>query len=318
MPPTLVILNPHAGSRRASRLWASVEPILRAGLGDLELVVTEQPQDVDGVVERALTGGLERVISIGGDGTNHSLVNALAAYHDRHPGAALPAFGMLPAGTGRDWARGAGIPLDPRRAARWLATAQPRPTDVGLLLCDGQPRHFLNIASAGLSGEVDRRVNLVPSRRPWTFLVATVATIIAYQPVRMRVLADGQLWHDGSAYVVVVANGTTFGHGMTIAPNADMTDGLFDVVLIETMPRVKALAALRKVYDGSHLSVSGVHHRRATTVEIVSDGPPLDLDLDGEHAAGSHLVFSVRPGFLPALLSPGGARSAKPPAPHSG
>ncbi len=305
MPPTLVILNPHAGSGRASRLWAAVEPSLRAGLGDLELVVTQGQQDVDSAVERALAGGLERVISIGGDGTNNSLVNALAAYYDRNPGTALPVFGTLPVGTGRDWARSAGIPFDLQTAARWLATAQPRPTDVGLLLCDGQPRHFLNIASAGLSGEVDRRVNLVRSRRPWTFLVATVATIIAYQPVHMRVLADGELWHDGSAYTAVVANGTTFGHGMAIAPNADMADGLFDLVLVEAMPRVKALAALRKVYDGSHLSVSGVRHRRAATVEIVSAGPPLDLDLDGEHAVGSHLVFNVRPGFLRVLLPPG-------------
>lgn len=310
-PPTLVILNPHAGSRRASRLWASVEPVLRAGLGDLELVITQQPQEVDEVVERALAGGLERVISIGGDGTNHSLVNALAAYLDRHPGAALPAFGMLPAGTGRDWARSAGIPFNPQQAAHWLTTAQPRPTDIGLLLCDGQPRHFLNIASVGLSGEVDRRVNLVRSRRPWTFLVATVATLIAYQPVHMRVRVDGQPWYEGNTYVVVVANGTTFGHGMAIAPNADIADGLFDVVLIEAMPRAKALAALHKVYDGSHLSVSGVHYRRAAVVEVASNGPPLDLDLDGEHATGHQLIFSVRPRFLPVLLSP----SAKPPAP---
>lgn len=313
MPPTLVILNPHAGSGRAGRLWAAVEPTLRSGLGDLELVITQQPHDVDETLERAIAGGLERVIAIGGDGTNNSLVNALAAFHDRHPDTSLPVFGTLPVGTGRDWARSAGIPFDLQTAARWIATAQPSPTDIGLLLCDGQPRYFLNIASAGLSGEVDRRVNSVRSRRPWTFLVATIATIISYQPAPMRVSLDGQLWREGSTYVVAVANGTTFGHGMAFAPDASMNDGLFDVVLVEAMSRVKALAALRKVYDGSHLSVAGVHHRRAASVEIAGSSP-IDLDLDGEHAAGQHLVFSMRPGFLRVLLPARDELSPAPPA----
>ena len=309
MPPTLVILNPHADSGRTGRLWPGLKPVLRDALGDLELAVTQQPQDVDTALERAQQGGLERVVAVGGDGTNNSVVNALVALHQRHPAAPLPAFGTLPVGTGRDWARSAGIPFDLSAAVHMLASAQPQPLDVGLLLCDGRPCHFLNIASAGLSGEVDRRVNSTRLRRPWTFLLATVATIASYRPVPLRISLDGQPWHDGSAYVVAVANGTTFGRGMAVAPQASMADGLFDVVLVEAMSRAKALYTLSKVYSGEHLSVSGVQHRRAARVEIVGGGP-LDLDLDGEYTTGQRLEFSVLPGFLRALLPP----AAVPPA----
>lgn len=314
MPSTLVILNPHADSGRAGRSWSALDAAQRSALGDIELAITQQSQDVDAALERAASGGLERVIAIGGDGTNNSVINALVAFHQRHPETPLPVFGTLPVGTGRDWARSAGIPFDLPAAVRWLATAQPQPLDIGLLLRDGQPHHFLNIASAGLSGEVDRRVNRARLRRPWTFLLATVATLINYRPVPLRISLDGQPWRDGSTYVVAVANGTTFGHGMAVAPQASMADGLFDVVLVEAMSRAKALYTLSKVYSGGHLSVTGVHHRRAARVEIVGSGGPLDLDLDGEYAVGQRLEFSVQPGFLRALLPPAPAPTAAPPA----
>ena len=304
MPTTLVILNPHAGSGRAGSLWSAVEPVLRDGLGDLTLAITKRPEDVLTALEQVWETGLERVISVGGDGTNNSLVNALASIHDRKPDQPLPIFGTLPIGTGRDWARSVGVPFDIHAAARWIITAEPRPVDVGMLDCDGQRRCFLNIASAGLSGEVDRRVNSVASRRPWTFLVATVATIFSYQPITMRIVTDGETWYDGSTYVLAVANGTTFGHGMTIAPEASMTDGLFDVVLAEAMQRTRALNTLMKVYSGEHLAAPGVHHRRARQVEITGSAGPLDLDIDGEYTTGHRLRFSMRPGFLRVLLPP--------------
>jgi diacylglycerol kinase (ATP) len=314
MPHTLVILNPHADSGRAGRLWPRLEPALRGGLGDLELAVTQRPEDVDSCLERAVSDGLARVIAIGGDGTNNSVINALAALRARHPDGPHPAFGTLPVGTGRDWARSVGIPFDLDAAVRWLAAAQPQPLDIGLLHADGQPRRFLNIASTGLSGEVDRRVNLAHVRRPWTFLLATVATIASYRPLPMRISLDGQLWHDDRAYVLAVANGTTFGHGMAVAPAASMTDGLFDVVLVEAMSRAKALYTLSQVYSGSHLKVSGVQHGRAARVDI-SSSSPLDLDVDGEHARGHHLVFSVEPGALRVLL-PAGHTFTMPSAPR--
>ncbi len=298
MSKTLIILNPHAGSGRAGRVWKKIEPILWTLLGELVIAVTEHPEDVAQHLDKAYASGLTRVISIGGDGTNHALVNALATLNEQHPNGPPMVYGNLPIGSGSDWARSRGVPFDIEAAARWIASAQPTPTDIGLVTYNGRREHFLNIASAGLSGEVDRRVNAMPARRPWTFLQATVETIISYRPQPTRISVDGEDWYEGDSYLVAVANGSTFGHGMKIAPDAKSNDGLFDVVLVKGASRATVLAALWRVYNGSHLTHPCVRFRQGKEVEISSPTGTIGLDLDGEHASGQHLTFAMRPGLL--------------------
>jgi diacylglycerol kinase (ATP) len=301
MPQTLIILNPHAGSGRAGRLWTELEPLLWQTLGELVVAITQRTEEVALHLDQAYASGLTRVVSIGGDGTNHALVNALADLNARNPDGPPMVYGNLPIGSGRDWARFKGIPFDIHKAAHWIADAKPQPTDIGLLTFDGKREHFLNIASAGLSGEVDQRVNRVQTRRPWTFLQATIASILQHEPQPMQVTLDDKPWYDGAAYLVAVANGTTFGHGMKIAPNAQTDDGLFDVVLVEGVSRPVILSALYRVYNGSHLTHPAVRFGKAKEVHIQGERGAVALDLDGEHASGRDLSFKVRPGLLHLL-----------------
>ena len=301
MAKTLIILNPHAAGGKAGQVWRKLEPLLWKNLGELVIAVTQRPEEVAQHLDKAREIGLTRVISIGGDGTNHVLVNAIMALNDQYPDAPPMTYGNVPVGTGRDWARGTGVTFSPKVAAQWIARAQPRPTDIGHLTYDDQARHFLNIASAGLSGEVGRRVNAQANRYPWTFLQATVGTLLAHRPQKMRVELDGRAWYEGSAYLVAVANGTTFGHGMKIAPTAQVNDGLFDVVLVEGMPRYEILRALHKVYSATHLVHPGVHFQRAKEVTITGLKTRVGLEMDGENASGEQLTYSIRPGVLQLL-----------------
>jgi YegS/Rv2252/BmrU family lipid kinase len=302
MTRTLIILNPHAAGGLAGQLWQEIEPILWETLGELLIAVTQKPDEVAQHLDKAYSMGLTRVISIGGDGTNHALINALAAANERHPNGEPIVYGNLPIGTGRDWARGLGVPFGSiRAAADWIANAQPQPTDVGLLTFDDQREYFLNIASAGLGGEVSRRVERVRARRPWTFARATLTTIATHRPQPMQVTLDGRDWYEGDAYVVAVANGTTFGHGMKIAPNAQVRDGLFDVVLVKGIARARVLAAFGRVYSGTHLTHPGVLSTQARQVAIRSPHGLIEMELDGEYAAGRSLTFTVRPGLVKIL-----------------
>lgn len=299
MSKTLIILNPHAGSGRAGRVWTELEPLLWKNLGELVVAITQRVEEVAQHLDKAYASGLTRVISIGGDGTNHALVNALADLNARNPDGPQMVYGNLPIGSGRDWARFKGIPFDIKQAAHWIAEAKPQATDIGLLTFDGQREHFLNIASAGLSGEVDRRVNSIKTRHPWTFLQATVAGIMQHKPQPMQVALDGQIWYDGPAYLVAVANGTTFGHGMKIAPKAQTDDGLFDVILVKGAPRTTILSALLSVYYGGHLTHPCVRFSKAKEVRL--QGEAVALDLDGEHATGHDMTFKLQPGLLQIL-----------------
>ncbi|NDJ84714.1 MAG: YegS/Rv2252/BmrU family lipid kinase, partial [Chloroflexi bacterium] len=239
MADTLVILNPSAGGGRAGVVWSQIEPVLWETLGDLVVAVTHHPEDVARHLKEARDVGLTRVVAIGGDGTNHAIVNAIQRLADADPVGPRITYGQLPIGTGQDFARMLGIPRDPVAAVEWLARAQPRAVDLGCLeRGEVGKRYFLNIASVGIGGEVDRRVNAIHRRRPWTFKLATLKSFLTYQPRHMKVYTDGDEWYNDRAWAVVIANGQNFGHGMAIAPDARIDDGLFDVILIEDASRM--------------------------------------------------------------------------------
>ena len=302
MPKTLIILNPHAGAGRAGRLWQEVEPLLWENLGELIVAVTEHPHEVAQHLDKAQAIGVTRVVSIGGDGTNHALINSLVELNTRNPTGEPMIYGNLPIGTGQDWARGQGVPFnDLKAAAAWIAHALPRPTDIGKLSHERGHEYFLNIASAGISGDIATQINHERTRRPWTFLSKTVKTLLTHQPQTMEITLDGADWYEGRAYIVAIANGTTFGHGMKIAPNAEQRDGLFDVILVEGVSRLTILAALQRVYSGTHLTHPAVRAGRATEVRIRSPQGALGLELDGEPVSASDLMFSVQPGLLKIL-----------------
>ncbi len=303
---TLIIVNPHSAGGRAQRIYKKIEGRLFDTFGELLIAVTNRPEEVAGHLDSAVKADVSRLITIGGDGTNHVVLNALAERPDLKV-----AFGSIPLGTGHDWSRSLGVPEDPHEAVDWLAHARPVPCDLGKIeYLDRQTggktsqRIFLNIASAGVSGEVDHRVNRARRRSSLTFLRATIATLLKYRPQRVSILCDDKEFYSGSCYLVVVANGQYFGRGMWIAPNALINDGMFDVIVVEGMPRLRILLAFKSVYSGTHLERKDVQHTRAASVLVRSEDRPLKLDFDGEEALGQELRFSVMPGAVNMLLDP--------------
>lgn len=303
---TLIIINPNAANGRAGTVFEQIGNRLVEVLGDFIVAVTKSPEEVVEHLDTAAAAGVTRIIAIGGDGTNHAIINALA----QRPNLAMT-FGSIPVGTGRDWARSLGVPTDIHTAIDLLAHAQAVPCDLGKIdyldtLHGGQPatRIFLNIASAGVSGEVDARVNRMRRRTHVTFLRATIAALFKYKPQRITVVCDGKTFYTGPSYLLAVANGRYFGRGMWIAPKALIDDGLFDVVLVEGMPRYRIIFAMQTVFRGKHLQRGDVHHTRAAEVNVYSEDGPLGLDLDGEETQGQDLRFTVLPRAINILMDP--------------
>jgi len=312
---TLIIVNANACGGRAVAVFKSIEGRIAEFFGDLSVAVSEKTEDVGRHIDAAAAAGVDLVIAVGGDGTNHGVVNALA----ERPGLSA-SFGSLPVGTGTDWARALGIPSDPAAAVDWLMRAQPVLCDLGKIeYKDAQNgdrparRFFLNISSAGVSGEIVARVNRLRRRTALSFLRSTVAALFKYSPQRITVECDGSKFYEGPSYLLAVANGRFFGRGMWVAPNALIDDGLFDVVLVEGMPRLRILLALRTVFSGRHLRRNDVHHRRAASVRVHSEDGPLSLEFDGEEAQGQDLLYTVSPGALRVLMEPSSAKILKTP-----
>jgi diacylglycerol kinase (ATP) len=294
----ICIVNPQAGAGRALRQLEIIKPFLSNLFGFLYLVVTNHPQEVLEKIRSAAREGYDMVLSIGGDGTNQVVVNALAQLPE-HP----LTFATLPFGTGRDLARSLEVPVEPHAAAAWLGRAEPYALDIGRVTSEDGRSYFVNVASAGLTGEVARRCN-VGVKRPWTYFQAAVSTLLQFGPPAMRVTIDGDVWYEGKSLALAVGNGRYFGRGMLVCPDALLNDGLFDVVLVEGMGKASALVALPSLYSGAHLKRGDVHTRRARHVIVEALGPPLDLEMDGEPGQSSRIEFEVMPGALQALVDP--------------
>jgi diacylglycerol kinase (ATP) len=291
MNRALVLVNPSAGGGRAGRFWQRLAPQVER-ITAFEVASAHSAEGSRRAVETALARGCRRVVAVGGDGTAHLVANVLL---DCGEGVTL---GLVPAGTGSDLARVLRIPCDPVGAARRALLGPPVPLDAGRCESEHGAFGFVNIASAGVGGLVDERVNALPRRGRTAFLRATLAALRRYRCVPVRVEVDGEAWYEGPLFLLAVANGTTFGKGMRIAPAARPNDGLFDIVLVGEVAGLELVRRLPQVYLGRHLNARPVHHRQGRQVRLqpLATLPPFDVD--GETYASGPAVFTIRPGAL--------------------
>ncbi|MFZ4827914.1 MAG: diacylglycerol/lipid kinase family protein [Phototrophicaceae bacterium] len=287
---TLVIVNPYADSGRAYQRWQTIHPLFQTYFPNAYVVITQSAEEVTTALQAGMAQHIEQVIAVGGDGTNNSVLNALLTLGIGQ----TVAFGVLPMGTGFDFTRHLQIPNDLVQAVLWLSNASPQLCDVGQLVADDSPpRYFLNIASIGLSGEVNIRMQPLTRRYPWTFLAKTVESILFYRQPNAQIWVNGEQWYSGKLFLLAVANGSTFGRGMKIAPSANIHDQLFEVVLVKGVSIPIILSALWRVYNGSHLTHPAVQYRRGGQVEVRIENHAENFEVDGELGCGQSVRYSL-------------------------
>lgn len=304
----LVVLNPAAGSGRAAGVWQRLLAA-RPALAAATLVADADPARSAAATAAAIAApGIRRCVTIGGDGTLHGVVNLLVG---SDLGARV-ALGLVPAGTGSDFARTLGLPKDPLAALDQALRATPHPIDVLRLTVSPRSagehtgvhvvtRYVVNIASAGISGLVDQKVNAMPRRSALAFFGATLSALADFRPTPLRVTVDGTLLHEGPAFLAAVANGRYFGKGMKVAPEAVVDDGLADVVVVGDIARWQLPLRLPRIYLGTHLRHPQVRFARGRKVwiEPLATTPRLPpFDVDGEVLASGPVAVDLVAGAL--------------------
>jgi len=310
----LVIVNPASAAGTTHRRFLQLEPRLRRLFPAMEVAVTQGPlHAVDLAAEAARDDPrretpVDLVMAFGGDGTLNEVVTGLLS--GRKAGSEPPVLAVFPSGTGGDFRRLLGLSADPEGLLACLCGGVVRPVDAGLLEYEGPAgdrvsRPFLNIASCGISGLVDRYVNSTTKvfGGRVSFFAGTLRGMLRYQNVAMRVRVDGTEFFEGPAALVAVANGRFFGGGMMIAPRAVLDDGLLDVVVLGDLGKVEFLSLSRFIYSGRHLDRPKIGTARGTQVEVASEAEAL-IDLDGEQVGRLPLRASVLRAAI-RLLVPG-------------
>ena len=293
-----VIVNPAAGAGKTAKKWPQIMVLMKSLGLDFEHDITEAPGHAIELAKSAVKKGYELVVSVGGDGTIHEIVNGL------YEAGGMPdvAVGIINTGTGADYIRTIGVPRRYKEACGCLLSPDRRTVDVGVVeyTKKGHPqkRLFVNFAGIGFDAEVVRATTEkfkalgdVPS-----YLMGLFSTLMSYQNRDVSIIVDGE---HGQRRIctVMLNNGKYGGGGMLPAPNADPGDGFFDLVIIDDITKPDLLMSLPRVYRGTHLTHPKVTLMRAREVEIK---PTLTsaVQADGELLGEAPARFTILPAAL--------------------
>lgn len=296
----VVAINPTASFGKGRDVGPAVVQTLRA-LGH-EVTSLQEP-DFDQLMEsgrRAVAAKPDALIVVGGDGMVNLGTNLVV-------GTKVP-LGIVPSGTGNDMARGLGIPFDNTEAAiRALIDSLGKPArviDVGLasyLDDEGAAtrRYFACVLSAGFDAIVNERANQM--RRPRgasRYLIALGLELARLKPINYRIELDGEVLETTGA-LVSVGNNVSIGGGMKVTPDAILDDGLFDVLVVQSLPRLSFLRIFPRVFKGTHVTDHRVTIHRVKRVSIHADG--LVAYADGERFGALPIDVEVVPNALRLL-----------------
>lgn len=290
---TCVVANPTAGS--AGDLGALEEAVGR--MPDATLELTDGPGAAERLAREAVEAGAELVVAAGGDGTLNEVLNGLAGYFGR------VRLGLLPLGTGNDFARTVGVPAELEGALAVLAAGRVRRLDVGRARGAAIERYFLNMSAGGFSGMVNEKMDEDMKSRwgPLSYLRSAVEALPELAPFHAVFTLDGRERLAVETYSVVVSNGRFVASGIPVAPQSSVDDGLLDLMIAPVASFGRLAVLVPQVLLGLHVESDLLLFRRAARVEIGSE-PAMTFNVDGEPIGETPLVLEVLPRVLDMVV----------------
>jgi diacylglycerol kinase (ATP) len=288
----LVIANAAAGSADQDSLDAALA-VLREH-GDVDVEATEDAEDLDRVLAHI---GTSRVVVAGGDGSLHAVMNALG----RHDLLSTTPVGLIPLGTGNDFARGVGIPLDPAEAAEIIAAGETVAVDLAV---DDEGTIVVNNAHLGVGAEASRAaVKWKPRLGRLGYALGAMSAGYDPQFVRVSVTVDDTLLIDRRKVAqVAVGNGSNVGGGTELIPGADPADGQLVVIVFRARGWLRRLAYLFRLQRGKHHLMAEVE--RTSGRSVVVEGEPFYVITDGEISEEplTRRTWDLKPGAVQMYL----------------
>ncbi|MCR5708931.1 MAG: diacylglycerol kinase family lipid kinase [Bacteroidales bacterium] len=283
-----VIVSSFSGGGKAAHDWPLISKLLEDKGVSFSEKITDHAYHAIALAREAVTEGFRQLLVIGGDGAMHEVLNGLYSQTGVDPSGIT--VGLIPVGSGNDWARLHAIPHDYEAAVSLIAEAgsRTRVQDVARVdtLMDGKPycRYMMNIGGLGFDSEVCHRFDLAKARGhagDRQYLKSLLSGFISYRPLRFRVAVDGREFFRGDALSVALGIGKYCGGGMMQTPGAVPDDGLIDVTVVGRLSKFKFLTKVPSLFRGDIYRHKEVVHSRGRVIDI-SATPYSYMEVDGE------------------------------------
>lgn len=282
------VCNPTAGSGHGEKIGRAVEKGLKERNIPFQLLFTNAPSHATTLAHSIADqgGDNDTVLAIGGDGTASETARGLAG--------SKVAMGIIPAGTGNDFAKSMHLPRDPMEALDFILSHPAQKTDVGQI--NGQV--FLNEIGTGFDVQVldyaAKAKKYVRGLAP--YLYGVLQTVFRFHSMPLTYAMDGKEAVTQPAFVIGIANGQFIGGGIHIAPEAKIDDGLMDIVVVDEVKHSALLSRLVGLMKGRILTFPETHFSRCKSIEF--SAPNMRVNVDGEIISADHVSARVLPGAL--------------------
>jgi diacylglycerol kinase (ATP) len=280
-----LLVNPTSGKGRGGRLLEPVADRLCSGGLHVDVVTGRDADEAFDRVRDRVAAGVDGVVAVGGDGLVNIALQVVA-------GTDVP-LGVVPAGTGNDIGRALGLTLDdPVAAVDLVVRGATRVVDLGR----ANGRWFAGVLGSGFDSMVNERANRMswPSGRS-RYNLAILAELRTFRPVPYELVLDGEPWAT-EAMLVAVGNGSSYGGGMRVCPDARLDDGLLDVTVLGPISKPEFLRVFPTVYKGTHVRHPAVTVRRARRITLTSPG--VTAYADGERVSVLPVTCDAVPGGM--------------------
>ncbi|CAN8286169.1 unnamed protein product [Cochlearia groenlandica] len=308
------VVNPQGANGRTAKEWKKLLPYLRSRLGkDCNICesLTTGPSHAIDITREAIKDGADAVIAVGGDGTLHEVVNGF--FWEGKPVSNLnseanhtAALGLIPLGTGSDFARTFGWKTEPREAVERIAKGIQTPVDVGVIGQKGRDLHyFINVADVHLSAKAGFYASKYKKFGNLCYVIGALQAFMGHQNRDMRIRVNGGEWEMyPQVTALCVGNAKYFGGGMKITPNAVPGNGNLEVVVLQDFKWYDFVMKLHKLYNGTHLSVNNVSSTSVQSIEVeeISDSGSIYVQSDGEHLGFLPSKFHVLPASINMII----------------
>jgi diacylglycerol kinase (ATP) len=286
----LFIVNTHAGKSKTKETWKKIQYHLqRYGL-EYEVYYTSQPKAAIEAAKQA-EGVYTHVIAVGGDGTIHEVVNGLTGQNT--------VLGVIPTGTGNDFARMLNIPKDPSLAIKTLMESCQTSID----LLEMNNTYIASAIGIGVDGAVAEDIN----RKSWKkrigafgYVISMLKLIFTFPPFTLHLDIDEQPLVFQNCWLVAVGNSKFYGGGMKICPYAQYDDGLLDICIVHNLSQVELLRIFPTVFSGKHVFYPNVVYLKGYKVRVQTD-PIVPVHGDGEILGKTPSEIIVRPKSLTVI-----------------
>ena len=283
-----LIINPAAGSDQGITIAGEAVKRLRERFGDVDMVITSGEGDARAAARDAASAGCDYLFVAGGDGTLNEALNGVS---DVARALAAVTFGIVPIGTGNDFATALGIPDQVDSAIEVLARRCSRAVDVGRV----NGTYFVNVSAGGFIAETSEAVTgpLKTIAGKLAYLIGGAQVLLRHEPIETtcRTASMNQVV---KLETFAVCNSRLVGGGRLIAPDAVFDDGQLDVCLIADMPTIDFVGLMRRVSNGDHVSDRRVSYFRARELELTFDRP-VKVNVDGQVFETERCSYSVLP-----------------------